>query len=927
MACGAFLAVCLLWLQTVVAASMQHAKGSYVGGNGAEIAESSWLDTQGNLYVIGTTASTTWSAAGSNPNKGGKDAFYAKLNSNMSAGWAPSWVKYLGGSGEDQGQAITGNTNGYIYVAGSTMSPNFPRQTSHGSLVNKNIFISRISPLTGSVTHSTLIGGSGVEDVAAIAIDTSNNAYVVGTTTSGNWPSVARSNKPGNIFLVKIVDNSVLYSFKFGSNEQVSGGEDEDDEGLPTTIIDLWDYATSVLWHVQSNSVWVGGYTTSNNFETLAATRNSLQGQSDGFLVKFSYSSFIMQYSSYFGGTKEDYINDLAADDTNIYACGNTKSTSIPNLTGGTKGPSDAFYAVINAGSNIVSRGAIFGGNGDESALSIAVNNEKEVYVAGSIQGSTSQFPFLNQAYSSPNVGFIMKYSTAGVQQLGSFIGLDASSLLSEMSLLRTNRDNLIFVGKTGPLPLEFLNGAIQSTIGGAEDGFIQYYAIYDSPLTTSPLTTKPLTTARLTTKPLTTAPLTTKPLTTNKLTTGVLTTSPLTTGIFSGCSKTCWDGECVGDFSECSTFTACTELSRNCGNLTCLPFYEMCADRICSSEDVVCADGQCAPSLELCVDYNGCPFNHVRCPDGLCTTDAGQCRCGNSALYRCFDGSCTADPSECTAAPYTIKPLEQTTDINLTDANERALPILSSTTSEQICTVTFPEISERKLVVRVEAVPDSELIEDSSIVELNILSAVFSMEIGLQDLQGNEISLTSVGAQTIRVSCDVASHPDDDKYGTCLAVFDENSQAWSCTRDSSDRSGKSTGQTVTMTARTSLAFLLDTSDRQGSSSDDSLPASYVIGAVCAAIGLVIIGMIVVVIVMRRRRRDVLASVRSRASGRKSGTDSQREETNIKCVRSSTAVAGVKHGQCLCSDCAKTSLQAPSVSLTRRTSKEGTELP
>ena len=93
---------------------------------------------------------------------------------------------YLGGSGDDLGSSIAVDSSNNIYIAGTTSSTNFPLQ---GAAFGANagladIFVTKIDAAGANVIYSTYVGGSGQDRGDGIAVDTNGNAYVVGRVDS-----------------------------------------------------------------------------------------------------------------------------------------------------------------------------------------------------------------------------------------------------------------------------------------------------------------------------------------------------------------------------------------------------------------------------------------------------------------------------------------------------------------------------------------------------------------------------------------------------------------------------------------------------------------------------------------------------------------------------------------------------------------------
>src|SRR3569833_896765 len=148
----------------------------------------SW-DGGGNVYLTGETASSDFPVSGGaaqGVSGGGSDAFVAKFDS---AG-ALVYVTYLGGAGSDRGTALAGDGGGATYVTGTTESLDFPlqnaEQPSYGGIADA--FVATLSADGASLVYSTYLGGNAQESANAIVVDGSGAAYVAGGTLSPNFP-------------------------------------------------------------------------------------------------------------------------------------------------------------------------------------------------------------------------------------------------------------------------------------------------------------------------------------------------------------------------------------------------------------------------------------------------------------------------------------------------------------------------------------------------------------------------------------------------------------------------------------------------------------------------------------------------------------------------------------------------------------------
>jgi hypothetical protein len=166
---------------------------SYLGGSGDDFAGGIAIDAGGsNLVVFGTTTSLNFSTASayrSSP-AGSNDVFITKFNRT---GSGVVFSTYLGGSGNDFAGGIALDSSGNIYLAGQTDSPNFPTKNAYSTASSGflDAFIAKFGPFGTNLLYSSYLGGGGDDSGNAIAVDNNGNAYVAGDTYSigsGNKP-------------------------------------------------------------------------------------------------------------------------------------------------------------------------------------------------------------------------------------------------------------------------------------------------------------------------------------------------------------------------------------------------------------------------------------------------------------------------------------------------------------------------------------------------------------------------------------------------------------------------------------------------------------------------------------------------------------------------------------------------------------------
>ena len=312
---------------------------TYLGGSGSDYASRIAVDGSGNAFVTGKTDSKDFPTQ--NPYQGiyaggREDAFIAKLSAS---GNALVYSTYLGGSDWDYGSGIAVDGSGNAYVAGWTISSDFPTQNPfQGNLCgSSDAFITKLSSSGTALVYSTYLGGSMQDDGNEIAVDSSGNAYVMGITYSSDFPTQnpfqgAMAGKV-DVFITKLSasGNALAYSTYLGGSER--------DEGAGIALNG-------------AGNVYVTGRTYSKDFPTQNPYQGNLFGNTDAFITKLSASGIALAYSTYLGGSSTEWGRGIAVDSSgNAYVTGWTISSDFPTqnpFQGGIAGYSaDAFITKL----------------------------------------------------------------------------------------------------------------------------------------------------------------------------------------------------------------------------------------------------------------------------------------------------------------------------------------------------------------------------------------------------------------------------------------------------------------------------------------------------------------------------------------------------------------------------------------------------
>jgi hypothetical protein len=344
------------------------AYSSYFGGLGVESAYGIAVDASGNASICGETSSSLKNQFPTMPtfqgafggSSGGSDAFVARFNTTLSGSSSVAWWSWLGGGDDDIARAIAIDSTNGVYVTGEVLSgdfdfgyfPSFPVknafQPKYGGYFS-DAFVTKIAGDGNSVVWSSYLGGTNEDVGYGIAVDASNNVFVVGKTSSTNFPvtNAFQSMNGGadnffstlDAFLVKIRANGT--GLAYGT---FLGGSIDDE-------------AAAVAVDIAGNA-WLTGKTSSDDFPMRnTPVQSAFGGDADIFAAMINPNlagSDSLVFSTYIGGASQEIGNGIAVDtNANCYIIGRTTGTNFvgpgvvqPAFGGGF---SDAFVTKVFA--------------------------------------------------------------------------------------------------------------------------------------------------------------------------------------------------------------------------------------------------------------------------------------------------------------------------------------------------------------------------------------------------------------------------------------------------------------------------------------------------------------------------------------------------------------------------------------------------
>jgi hypothetical protein len=296
-------------------------------------------------YTYDTTFPTTTGALKKTTTAYGT-GFVTRFNPT---GTALIFSTYLGGSGSDKPEAIKIDASGNPTIAGDTTSADFPVTTGVFMKTDPNAspysgntsgFVAKINPLGTALVLGTYIGGSVLDSVQDLAIDTTGNITLVGYTSSPNFPITVGAFLPlfpptggtgagaESAFVSKLNSTGttlVASTFLGGSNP---AGD---------YIYNTHDQATAVAVDGSGNAI-VGGTSDTVDFPVTAGAFDILNTGQSGFLAKVGSTGTTLLYSTFINGfnaSDQDTVSSVALNAAgNAVVGGNTYDSNFPITTG-----------------------------------------------------------------------------------------------------------------------------------------------------------------------------------------------------------------------------------------------------------------------------------------------------------------------------------------------------------------------------------------------------------------------------------------------------------------------------------------------------------------------------------------------------------------------------------------------------------------
>ncbi|HMA36279.1 MAG TPA: SBBP repeat-containing protein, partial [Chloroflexia bacterium] len=276
------------------------------------------------------------------------------------------YATYLGGSGDERAAAIAVDASGAAYLGGYTTSSDFPLQNPWQPGYGGGAFdavVVKLAPNGEDLVYATYLGGSGDDGATGLAVDGTGAVYLTGDTTSANFP-LQNPWQPAlhgssDSFVLKLAPDgaSLVFSTYLGGSNAESGG------GLALD---------------SSGAIYITGQTLSTDFPRQNALQPALSGYDDAFVTKLAPDGASLVYSTYLGGSGNDWGSSIAVDSSGAAALtGYTDSRDFPTANAAQPaagGNYDTFVTRLNAAGSAYVYSTYLGGNGGDDPGGVALD-------------------------------------------------------------------------------------------------------------------------------------------------------------------------------------------------------------------------------------------------------------------------------------------------------------------------------------------------------------------------------------------------------------------------------------------------------------------------------------------------------------------------------------------------------------------------
>ena len=374
---------------------------SYFGGQQGPDFVSELLSENGDMYIVGNTGSSDFpvsencfDSSFNGPNFRHADGYLSKINSERM-----EYSTYIGSGGNEGMTDILINPRGEVIVVGSIEKPeDIPidhNLSAEGEKNQPGVCILRFSPDLKTLLSTTFFGPGEANDAV---IDDNGNIYIVGITSSDNFPvtdnAFCREYNGGkrDIFIAKIssAGDKIIFASYIGGS---------DDESYPGICLN------------QNNNIIIYGRTHSPDFKISEnAIDRSFDGVSELFLTRISNDGSELLRSTFLGGEqneKEFPGNITCSSNDDIIVCGSTDAkdhpTTLNAISSEIEGKHDLYITVFDPELERIKYSTFLGGRLEDRDPAIATDTNGNII--GICCTNSPDFPTTKDAYNERKNG------------------------------------------------------------------------------------------------------------------------------------------------------------------------------------------------------------------------------------------------------------------------------------------------------------------------------------------------------------------------------------------------------------------------------------------------------------------------------------------------------------------------------------------
>lgn len=386
------------------------------------------------------------------------------------------WSSFLGGSASDAINDVEWVPGTGVFCGGWASAADFP--TTPGAFQRNGAqdgFVACFAEDGATLLYATYLGGSGAEEVRAIAVDAQQRVTAVGFTNSASFPVTPNAFQPayrGASSFLQVGDGFVA--------RLAAGGGSLVGSTYLGGFLD--DVAEAVAVDATGHAL-VAGWAASPDLPTTAGAFQQglggpLTGQTDGFVARIAPDARTAAYVTYLGGGLPDQLLGIAVDAAgNAVVCGRSQSANYPTSLQAYRptnaGGTDMVLTRLNATGTGLMASTYLGGLAADIAQDVAVAADGSLWVAGSSE--SANFPTtpgaVQPAHGGRQDAVLVRFDAIGSQlPWSTYLGGSADDVAYGLAIDPSGR--VVVVGSSGGGLPATGSGADTTYGGSSSDGF-----------------------------------------------------------------------------------------------------------------------------------------------------------------------------------------------------------------------------------------------------------------------------------------------------------------------------------------------------------------------------------------------------------------------------------------------------------------------